>query len=58
MTKAQQLSHWKNLTQLLQDARQGHSIDRRHAADLADELAPHFPSFGYTLDRISRRMQG
>ncbi len=57
MTKAQQRSAWKTLTDLLHDARHGRPVDGRVGVQMAEALAPHWPSFDLTLRRISQRMR-
>lgn len=57
MTKAQQYSYWKTLTHLLHEARHGRPIDGRHGMEMAEALAPHWPSYSRTLACIARRMR-
>lgn len=57
MTKAQQHRAWKTLTHMLHEARHGRAIDSRHGLEMAEALAPHWPSFDRTLSCITRRMR-
>lgn len=56
MTKLQQRSAWKTLTDMLHDARHGRPVDARLGLQVAEALAPHWPSFDLTLRRISQRL--
>ncbi len=57
MTQAQQHRYWKNLTDLLHEARQGRAVDFRQGLEMAEALAPHWPSYSRTLQCIAQRMR-